>query len=668
MKNIKKHFILIIMIIVCIILCNQIVFIRYQTTLYNYLKYSLPINKKEREYLKKHSPIKLGSDITAPPISYYEQNKGEYAGLIVDYVNFLSIETETPILINMYTFYNLIEALRKKEIDVCDMFISKNRAKEFEFSMPIYRLKTVIISSKNKNNISNPIELEGKIIAIPRGDLAAEYINNLLKKAKKQPASFVFVNDTKTVLDLLEQGKVDVGIGDEVVISTYWKEYGVYETQKYNVILLYEKDVVLAVNKNNKLLLSILNKGILQMKKNHIVSKVQQKWFGISESIRGEKTNLGAFINIAIILLICLIGLYSWNYLLKKIILEKTREIEENKKNINIILNNLDIALFIINNLGIIEECNRASLELLNLTREKIIEKNIYKIKFLKDLLELEKDFDWEKNKNTKYKNKLKNKYYEIKISSYISGDEKLRILSIEDITEKLIIERKLHQENKMITIGQISAGLAHEIRNPLGTIRNCLYLLKMQVSKESKEKAISTMENSIQRVNNLIEHLLRFSRVSSDKYSQENIETMVNNIITFMETKLKAKKINWKINVSGNLIANLNIEAINIILINLIENAIDAFTEAKDENKIQIDVSIKQNSIYFTIEDNGIGILEDRIIHIFEPFYTTKEEGYGTGLGLYLVYNEVKKYNGDISVESKYGKGTKFFVSIHFK
>lgn len=668
MSNIKKHFILIIMIMVCIILCNQVVFMRYGTTLPVYLKYSSPITKKEREYLKKHSPIKLGSDITAPPISYYEKNKEEYAGLIVDYVNFLSIETETPITINMYTFYDLVEALRKNNIDVCDMFASENRAKEFEFSIPIYRLKTVIISSKDKGNIFSPIELSGKKIAVPKGDLATEYITNFLKKEKKDPATFIFVNDTKTVLDLLQQGKVDVAIGDEVVISTYWKEYEVYETEKYNVILLYEKDVVLAVNKNNNLLLSILNKGILQMKKNHIVSKVQQKWFGISESIRGEKRELEAFINIVIILLICLIGLYSWNYFLKKNVLQKTKEIEENKKNINLILNNLNIALFIISDTGIIIECNRASLELLRLNKHEVIEKNIYKINFLRDLLELSKDSNWQENKNIKFKNKIKNRYYEIKISSYISSEEKLRILSIEDITEKLIVERKLHQENKMITIGQISAGLAHEIRNPLGTIRNCLYLLKMQVSKESKEKAITTMENSIQRVNNLIEHLLRFSRIASDKCSQENIETMVNDIMTFMETKLKAKNIKYKIKLEGNPIVNLNVEAINIILINLIENAIDAFSIEKDNNEIQILISIKEKSIYFIIEDNGNGILEEKIMHIFEPFYTTKEEGYGTGLGLYLVYNEIKKYNGDISVESEYGKGTKFFISIHFR
>lgn len=293
MKNIQKHFILVIMVVVCIILWNQIVVMKYGTTLPTYLKYSSPITEREKDYLKVHSPIRLGSDITAPPISYYDKATGEYAGLIVDYVNFLSIETATPITINMYTFYNLVEALREQKIDVCDMFPSESRAKEFDFSIPIYRLKTVVISPKDGSNILDIMELSGKKIAIPKGDLAAEYINNFLKEERKPMVQFVPVNDTKTVLELLQQGVVDAAIGDEVVISTYWKEYNVYETQKYNVILLYEKDVVLAVNKDSDLLLTVLNKGILQMKKNQIVPKVQQKWFGISESIRGEKKRAG---------------------------------------------------------------------------------------------------------------------------------------------------------------------------------------------------------------------------------------------------------------------------------------------------------------------------------------------------------------------------------------
>ena len=141
----------------------------------------------------------------------------------------------------------------------------------------------------------------------------------------------------------------------------------------------------------------------------------------------------------------------------------------------------------------------------------------------------------------------------------------------------------------------------------------------------------------------------------------------MVKNIITFMETKLKAKKINYHVKLEGKPIVTLNTEAINIILINLIENAVDAFPAASEDNLIQISIFSTEDSLQFLIEDNGVGIVEEGLPYIFDPFYTTKEEGHGTGLGLYLVYNEVKKYNGDISVESQLGIGTKFFISIHF-
>lgn len=667
-KLLKKHFNLIIMIVIAIVLLNQIIFMKYGVYFPTYLKYSFPITEEEKRYLEANGPIQLGTDLTAPPISYFDEETQRYAGLIVDYANFLSIETESPIKIEMYTFFNLVQSLRERKIDVCDMFPSENRAKEFKFSIPIYRLKTVIISPQKNSTILNPIDLAGKKIAIPKGDLAAEYITNLLKKEKKQEPNFIFVDDTKTVLELLQQGIVEAAVGDEVVISTYWKEYQVYETKKYNVILLYEKDVVLAVNKDSEKLLSILNKGILRMKKNQIVSKVQQKWFGISESIRGEKKDFESFINIATILLFCMIGLYIWNYFLKRSVKQKTREIEETKKNISIILNNLNTALFIINESDVIIECNKASLILLSKNRNDIMGKKIFEISFLSDLF---RNTDYKEiNRNLGYffRSTIKNKCYEIKISPYISSDEKLRILSIENITEKLIVERKINQENKMITIGQISAGLAHEIRNPLGTIRNGLYLIKMKISDESKEKAINMMENSIQRINNLIEHLLRFSRISTDKYSQENIENIIKNIMTLMETKLKAKNIKYDFILKGSSIITLNIEAINIILINLIENAIDAFLDSETENFIQIIVSTFNNSLQLSIEDNGIGISENEIDYIFDPFYTTKDERQGTGLGLYLVYNEVKKYNGDINVKSKVGVGTKFLISVKFE
>lgn len=668
-KFFKRFIIVLTALTLILFFYNQIVKIKFGTNLITYLKYSSQITKEEKTYLENHGPIQLASDITAPPISYYDEDKQEYAGLIVDYANYLSLEMETPINIRMYTFYELVENLRDKKIDACDMFFSEARSDEFNLSIPIYRLKTFVISSKTKFASLKPSNLGGKTLAVPKGDLAEDYISELLIKHHYKPAEFVHVDNTKTALELLQKGKVDAAIGDEVVVSNYWKEFDVYETQKYNVELLYEKDVVLAVNKEDKQLLSVLNKGILQSKKTNIVSKVQQKWFGISESIRGEEIQNNAVLSLALIVMLIALSLYVWNFLLKKTVKEKTREISNAKENVSLILNNLNTALLIVDIDAQIIEYNKALLSLIGDKEHILTGKSIFSVKVLNDILrEKLPDSIFSSATNISFVSVYNNRCYDVKISPYISQKDNLRILSIDDITEKLIVERKLHQENKMMAMGQLSVGLSHEIRNPLGIIRNGVYLIKMDMSTESKNRAIAMMENAINRINNLIEHLLSFSRSTADRYVKEDISVLVENTVTLMASKLKKKDIHLEFNHTGNKFVEMNLESINIILVNLIENAIDSFADDTNENTITLDILAEESALKIIVADNGCGIPSNNLESIFEPFYTTKDIDHGSGLGLYLVYNEVKKYNGDIAVESTVGVGTKFNIFIDFE
>lgn len=668
-KFFKRFIIVLTALALILFFYNQIVKIKFGTNLITYLKYSSQITKEEKTYLENHGPIQLASDITAPPISYYDEDKQEYAGLIVDYANYLSLEMETPINIRMYTFYELVENLRDKKIDACDMFFSEARSDEFNLSIPIYRLKTFVISSKTKFASLKPSNLGGKTLAIPKGDLAEDYISELLIKHHYKPAEFVHVDNTKTALELLQKGKVDAAIGDEVVVSNYWKEFDVYETQKYNVELLYEKDVVLAVNKEDKQLLSVLNKGILQSKKTNIVSKVQQKWFGISESIRGEGIQNNAILSLALIVMLIALSLYVWNFLLKKTVKEKTREISNAKENVSLILNNLNTALLIVDIDAQIIEYNKALLSLIGDKEHILTGKSIFSVKVLNDILrEKLPDSIFSSATNISFVSVFNNRCYDVKISPYISQKDNLRVLSIDDITEKLIVERKLHQENKMMAMGQLSVGLSHEIRNPLGIIRNGVYLIKMDMSTESKNRAIAMMENAINRINNLIEHLLSFSRSAADRYVKEDISVLVENTVTLMASKLKKKDIHLEFNHTGNKFVEMNLESINIILVNLIENAIDSFADDTNENTITLDILAEESALKIIVADNGCGIPSNNLESIFEPFYTTKDIDHGSGLGLYLVYNEVKKYNGDIAVESTVGVGTKFNIFIDFE
>ena len=407
----------------------------------------------------------------------------------------------------------------------------------------------------------------------------------------------------------------------------------------------------------------------MQSKKTNIVSKVQQKWFGISESIRGEEIQNNAVLSLALIVMLIALSLYVWNFLLKKTVKEKTREISNAKENVSLILNNLNTALLIVDIDAQIIEYNKALLSLIGDKEHILTGKSIFSVKVLNDILrEKLRDSIFSSATNISFVSVYNNRCYDVKISPYISQKDNLRILSIDDITEKLIVERKLHQENKMMAMGQLSVGLSHEIRNPLGIIRNGVYLIKMDMSTESKNRAIAMMENAINRINNLIEHLLSFSRSAADRYVKEDISVLVENTVTLMASKLKKKDIHLEFNHTGNKFVEMNLESINIILVNLIENAIDSFADDTNENTITLDILAEESALKIIVADNGCGIPSNNLESIFEPFYTTKDIDHGSGLGLYLVYNEVKKYNGDIAVESTVGVGTKFNIFIDFE
>ena len=226
------------------------------------------------------------------------------------------------------------------------------------------------------------------------------------------------------------------------------------------------------------------------------------------------------------------------------------------------------------------------------------------------------------------------------------------------DVTREKMAERQLLQDNKMIAVGQLAAGVAHEIRNPLGIIRNYCYVLKTMSDDSVKEKAIEQIEKSVDKSGAIINSLLNFSRVSSSNGETINVEEHIWSLIQLNYNILKKKNIDLEVICDEDIWTYLAVESLDMILINLISNATDAMSE---NGSLTIRVIRYQESFEIDVEDTGCGIEEDILQDIFNPFFTTKGNKKGNGLGLYIVYNEVNKLNGTIEVESKVGEGTKF-------
>lgn len=242
-------------------------------------------------------------------------------------------------------------------------------------------------------------------------------------------------------------------------------------------------------------------------------------------------------------------------------------------------------------------------------------------------------------------------------------------VCALRDVT---LVRRKgadLIQAQKMQAIGTLAAGVAHEIRNPLGAISNYVYLLEDRMTGEAGEAnreevhdALRGIRRLINRSEAVIRNLLDFSREKAPLLSVFRMKDVVEQILLLVGKTAQKKKVVIRVAGDSDLQVKSDSGAMQHILFNLVINAIDAVNEAGD---VEISYSRRGSGFLLSVSDSGSGIPVENIDKIFHPFFTTKGPDRGTGLGLYLVYNEVKRLGGNVSVESAPGGPTRFNVTI---
>lgn len=227
--------------------------------------------------------------------------------------------------------------------------------------------------------------------------------------------------------------------------------------------------------------------------------------------------------------------------------------------------------------------------------------------------------------------------------------------------------QEALKKTEKLATMGQLSAGIAHELNNPLGVIIMYANILYDECSPEDpKRKDLEMIVSQAERCRQIVRGLLNFARKNQVQYEKIAIEELFNKAT---HSVVVPENIEVKINVNPpTLEANIDVEQMLQVITNLIQNSIDAINSNKGE--IILEAQTKDNYLVMTVYDNGIGIPNNNLTKIFEPFFTTKPVGKGTGLGLATVYGIIKMHKGKIEVESnadptKGSTYTKFFIFI---
>jgi PAS domain S-box-containing protein len=259
---------------------------------------------------------------------------------------------------------------------------------------------------------------------------------------------------------------------------------------------------------------------------------------------------------------------------------------------------------------------------------------------------------------------------------SYAKYSERdVLIASTTDITESVEKETQLIQASKMTTLGVMTAGMAHEINQPLNVIQVCAdFFLKMvkkgmPISDEDLKSMANDISANVQRAAGIIKHMRDFARQSEVVRTKVNINDPIKDVFSVLGHQLKVHQIELELNLDPDLpyiMAEHN--RMEQVFINLVTNAVDAMDEKGKKmgtqewrRLLKIKSFSENNQVVVTVSDTGTGMPQGIIDKIFEPFFTTKDVGKGTGLGVSISYGIVKDYDGTIKIESEVGKGTTF-------
>ncbi|MEI0593831.1 ATP-binding protein [Brachyspira pilosicoli] len=345
----------------------------------------------------------------------------------------------------------------------------------------------------------------------------------------------------------------------------------------------------------------------------------------------------------------------------------------------NIIIENLEEGIIAIDINGIIQGINKKACFLLSIPRnseDKAISKCINNTNIGRLILELLEA----NNTDTKIIKDDKNDRM-LQIDILPLGDSGIIIgtlIKIFDITKSYESAQKLKRAEQLASFTTLAAGVAHEIKNPLGSISIYVQLIEKIIKKNMDNDCqcynefrdyCNIIKEEISRLEDTINSFLFSVRKLVLNLEDININSLILSTVDFLKYEIENNniKIDIKFDIE-NLILKIDERYIKQCLINIIQNSIDSIIEKKkhnksDENNILIKLKLLDNYALISIKDTGIGIKEEELSKIFEPYFTTKRNG--TGLGLTNVIRIIEAHNGSFNIESKYGFGSEAIIKL---
>jgi signal transduction histidine kinase len=224
--------------------------------------------------------------------------------------------------------------------------------------------------------------------------------------------------------------------------------------------------------------------------------------------------------------------------------------------------------------------------------------------------------------------------------------------------------QQQLIQSEKLAAVGQLTAGIVHDVKNPLAVIKGLAEILQEEDGLNAfMREQLTLIRDNASRANTIVSDLLKFARQSTPEMGLRDMRETLQAALRLTEYLVRKGRVNARLEMPDEpALVMYDAQQVEQVLINLIQNAIQAMPNGGD-----LTLRLEQNAHHaiITVRDTGVGIAPENLRRIFDPFFTTKPEGEGTGLGLSVSYGIISRHNGEIEVDSVLGQGTRFIIHL---
>lgn len=624
-----------------------------------------------------------------PPYQFMED--GKLKGLHIDLLDYIAEKNDFNIsYIYKDTLTECFAALEKGDVDIILGTIkSDNYRSNVKYSNSI-SMSSVIMAAGNEiaQKIEDNIESVYLTTTFEINTIDYSMIGNMTN------LNYIVVSNQERAFNNLIDNNVDTFIGDKN--SFLYLRDKAYMDDKYRVVNNYIStiDYTLAMLNTNKDLLHKINDAIYQLKITGEYEEIYRRWINEDEFIiKDTIKKFIKYLSVAVMIVVSIIILnVRMNMILKKQVNEKTRELViknndlqiqvEETRNISevrnrivedsssaIIVFNLDYKITLFNN----------SAKDMTGFKDNPIGKNVFEIDLLNSILSNKKDDIFKHGFKDDFKDiSIRNgddeeMTYRYDIYQLFSGNKEVRgaILSIKDITLIRRDRNQLIEKEKSKALNQMIASIAHEIRNPLMSIKTFVELIP---SKKQNPKFIEQMgeylPTELERINGLIKRLIDYAKPSELNKTLVNVNDVITSCTVLTSNMLIRSNADLNVEMEDGLEIIADTSQLKQILINIMLNGIEAMNEKirndkASEKKLTMTVKAwgSKNNVYIQITDEGIGMDECEIQMAAEPFFTTKSKG--TGIGLAVTKQHVIENNGTMIIDSEKNMYTKITLTF---